>query len=151
MLDEVRPALLNADAYASVDDLLTMDDLHEQDVTIKRWHRNGKALKLRVKALNLEQQDAIYQASMVKNKKTGEWETARLVFCAETLTRSVRMPSLDTAQAQALARKNPVIINALVDFIWALAALDAETLEAAAHAMAPPDPNAEPGDNAGTE
>lgn len=152
MFEEVRPTLLNADAYASVDDLLTMDDLLEEDVTIKRWHRNGRALKLRVKALNIEQQDAIHQAALVKNKKTNEWESATLVFWAETLTRSVRSPALDLAQAQALAKKNPVIVKALVDFIWALAALDADLLEKAALALAPnAAPNADTGTGEGEE
>lgn len=156
MFEEVRPAMGNADPYASAADLLELDDLLEQDLTIRRWHKNGRPLKLRVKALNLEQQDAIYQAALVKNKKTGEWESHRLTFCAETLTRAVRIPALDLAQAQALARKNPIIISALADFIWALAAFDADTLEQAALALSPPaDPDAAPaadaGDNVGTE
>lgn len=148
MFQEVRPTLLNADAYASVDDLLGLDDLIEHDITIRRWHRNGRALKLRVKALNLEQQDQIYQASLIKNKKTGEWETARLSYCVETLQRAVRVPTLDLPQAQSLAHKNPVIINALVDFIWSLAAFDGDELEKVAYALAPADPNGEAADAA---
>ena len=127
-----------------------LDDLLEEDVTIKRWHRNGRPLKLRVKALNIEQQDAIHQAALAKNKKTGEWESVGIVFWAETLTRAVRVPALDLAQARSLAQKNPVIVKALVDFIWALAALDADLLEQAALALAPPDPNAPTDADAGT-
>lgn len=137
MINEVRPTLLASGEYASVNDLLEQADLLEQDVEIKRWHRNGRALRVRVKALNLVQQDAIHLAALVKHKKTGLWEADRSIFCAQTLMEGLRMPSLDLAQAQALVRKNPVVINSLVDFIWALAALDLETLEQAAHAMAP--------------
>lgn len=137
MLHEVQPTLLSSGPYATVDDLLEQSDLLEQDVTIRRWHKNGRPLRLRVKALNLEQQDAIHLAALIKHKKTGLWEADRLVFCAHSLVAGVRMPALDLGQAQALVRKNPSVINSLVDFIWALAALDLDTIEQAAHAMAP--------------
>jgi hypothetical protein len=136
---EARPALLDSGPYATVDELLEQDDLPECDLTIPRWHKNGKPLKLRVKALTLEQQDSIQMASLVKHPKTGEWITNRELFCAETLTRSVRMPGLDPAHGKALVRKNPVTISAIVDFIWVLAAMTDEELERAATAMAPPE------------
>jgi hypothetical protein len=137
MFDELTPISINATPYGTVEELLAVDDLVEQDVTIRRWSVGGRSLKLRLKALNLEQQDAIHQAALVKNPKTGLWEEHRPTFCTESLMRLVRVPALDIGQARTLVKKNPTVINALVDFGWALSALDTAALEAAALALAP--------------
>jgi hypothetical protein len=138
MFQEIIPIVPNTDPYATVDTLLVIDDLIEQDVTIRRWYASGKSLKVRLKALNLEQELDIQQAALTKNAKTGNWEQHRAIFCAESLVRLIRVPALDIDQARALVKKNPVVIGALVDFGWALSSLDSATLEAAALALTPP-------------
>jgi hypothetical protein len=127
--------------YASAEDLLTVSDLPERAVTIRRWHKNGRALTIRVRALDLDQQDRVNQAALTKNAKTGEWQQSVAAFNAATLEHAIVVPRLDTAQAQAMRKHNPVIIEKLVNFIWSLSALDDDTIEQYARALANPPPD----------
>jgi hypothetical protein len=122
--------------YASADDLLTVSDLPERNVTIRRWHKNGKPLTIRVKALDLDQQDRVNHAALEKNRKTGEWQQSVASFNAATLEHAVIVPKLTAEQAQAMRKHNPVIIEKLVQFIWGLSALDDETIENYARSLA---------------
>lgn len=140
MLDQVHPLASTDDGpYATAADLLGVQDIPELDVKIIRWHASGQALKLHVRGLSLPVQDKINQAALVKNAKTNIWETSRFLFCVETLQVGVRMPAIDGGIARSLLEKNPVVINALVDFIWSLAAFTDDELEKAAYALLPPD------------
>jgi hypothetical protein len=156
MLKDVQPIAPDGEPYATVEELTTVNDMPQRDVKVTRWFASGRALKLRVRGPNLDEQDAIHQAALTKNKKTGEWQEHRPTFCAETLQRCVVMPQLDTGQAQVMRKKNPVIISALVDLIWALPVFSDDELEKLALDMAPPpDPDAptpaDAGDNEGQE
>lgn len=143
MLKDVQPIGPDAEPYATAEELTTVDDMPGRDVRITRWFASGRMLKLRVRGPNLDEQDAIRQEALVKNKKTGEWQEHRPTFCAATLQRCVIVPPLDTAQAASMRKKNPVIIGALVDLIWALPVFSDEELEKLALDMAPPaDPDA---------
>lgn len=139
MFEDIQPLLTEqAVTYATADDLLTVSDLPERNVTIRRWHKNGKALTIRVRALDLDQQDRINQAALAKNGKTGEWQQSVAAFNAATLLEAMTVPKLDSAQAQAMRKRNPVIIEKLVQFIWSLSALDDDTIEEYARALANP-------------
>jgi hypothetical protein len=134
--------------YASADDLLTVSDLPERNVTIKRWHRNGKPLTIRIRALDLDQQDRVNTEAMVKNKRTNEWEQSEPALCAATLREAVVTPRLTNEQAQAMRKHNPIIIRTLVNFIWSLSALDDDTIEQTARALNPQaTPTADAGDD----
>lgn len=145
MFDEVQPLMAeSAVVFATADDLLTVADLPERNVTIRRWHKNGKPLTIRVRALDLDQQDRITQAAMIKNNKTGAWEQSVAAFNAATLHEALTTPKLTAEQARAMRQHNPIIIQKLVDFIWSLAALDDATIEQYARTLAPSDtPQAE--------
>lgn len=122
----------SAGAYASADDLLTIGDLPETDVIVKRWHRNGAPLRVRLKALSLDQQARIEQESMRLNPQTKYAERDAILFDCLTLSQSVIVPALNREQAMALRHKNPRVIRALVDYSWILSSLDEETLAALA-------------------
>lgn len=146
-LKEVQPLFeSNTDPYASVGDLLQVDDLMEIDLTIPRWR-----LKVRVKALSLEQQALINQAALVKNAKTGLWETSDPLFYTATLEHGIIAPRLSKEQARGMQAHNPTIIRALGDLIWLLSALDVTDVEKAAHALAPDDPQAPANATGGTD
>ncbi len=141
MFDELTPLTQDtAVVYATADDLLTIADLPERNVTIRRWHKNGKPLIIRIRALDLDQQDRINHAATTRNSKTGEWEQSVAALNAATLLEAVIVPKLTPDQAKAMRGHNPVIIQKLVDFIWGLAALDDATIEQYARALAPADP-----------
>lgn len=145
MFDDVQPLLSDqAVVYASADDLLSVVDLPERNVTIRRWHRNGKPLTIRVRALDLDQQDRINQAALTKNPKTGEWQQSIAAFNAATLLEAVAVPKLTPDQAKAMRSHNPIIIQKLVNFVWSLSGLDDETIEGYARALANPTPDPDP-------
>lgn len=141
MFDELTPLMQDtAVVFATADDLLTVADLPERNVTIRRWHKNGKALTIRIRALDLDQQDRVNHAAATKNTKTGDWEQSIAAFNAATLLEAVIVPKLTPDQAKAMRGHNPIIIAKLVEFIWSLAALDDATIEQYARTLATPDP-----------
>lgn len=152
MFEEVQP-LMAADAVvlASAEDLLAVADLPERNVTVRRWHKNGKPLTIRVRALDLDQQDRVNQAALIKNAKTQEWQQSVAAFNAATLFEAIVVPKLTPEQAQAMRKHNPVIVEKLVNFVWSMAALDDDTIEGYARALAnpTPDPAAAAADAAG--
>lgn len=116
-------------AYASVEDLLQVADLCEVDLTITRWKRNGASLRIRVRALDFDQQERIDRGSLVKID--GQIVKSEARFAALTLREAVIVPTLNDAQAQAMRKHNPSIITAIVRFVWdVLSALDQETIDA---------------------
>lgn len=116
-------------AYASVDDLLLVSDLCEVDLTVTRWKRNGASLRIRVRALDFDQQEQIDRGSLIKVDNQIVKSEAR--FAALTLQAAVIVPTLNAAQANAMRKHNPSIISAIVRFIWdVLSALDQETIDA---------------------
>jgi hypothetical protein len=142
MFDQVVPIAPSADPYATSADIQAIQDIPEIDVTITRWTASGRPLKLRIRGLDLPDQDAIQQAALVKNAKTGLWEQSRVLFCVETLQRIIRVPAIDKGMAQTMLRKNPLVINALVDLGWSLSAFTDDELEKAAYDLLPPDADA---------
>jgi hypothetical protein len=142
MFEELTPIMADTPvSYASAEDLLTVSDLPERAVTIRRWHKNGRALTIRVRALDLDQWDKVNQAALIQNKKTGAWEQSIAAFNAAVLLEAVIVPKLAPEQAKAMRQHNPVIIGKLVEFIQSLSALDDETIENYARILANPTPD----------
>lgn len=103
-----------ADATASVTDLMAVDDMPEATVRVERWKQ-----AVRLKGPNLPQQVAIIQQSRKKDLLTNTIVRDQPKFVALTLQHCMVSPRLDGAQAKLLTEsKNPVILNALVDFCW---------------------------------
>lgn len=72
MLDQVQPIPSNEPVqYASVEEILAVQDLPERNVQIKNWTASGKPLVLRVRGLDLPTQIRIIQASNVKVSISG--------------------------------------------------------------------------------
>ena len=134
----------SATVYASADDLLGVDDLPEYDVTIRRWQKSGAALKVRVRALDLNAQEAIDIAALIQHPKTNEWVRSGAAYEAATLQYGVSVPRLSEAQASLMRAHNPTIIGAITRFIWALSAIPQATIEALVNDLAGPAPAAPP-------
>lgn len=115
--------------YASVDDLLEVADLCEVDLTITRWKKSGASLRIRVRALDFDQQERIDRNCLVKIDDRVVRSEAR--FASLTLKEALIVPTLNDAQANAMRKHNPSIISAIVRFVWdVLSALDQETIDA---------------------
>lgn len=127
--------------YASAATLTTVDDLLEQDITIRRWKASGGSLKLRVKALDLDQQDQINFGALVQHPKTKQWVVSDAAFAELTLREGIIVPRLSPEQAKAMRKHNPAIITDLVKYIWLLSSLEERTIEA--YASSPDDPPAD--------
>ena len=139
LLDEVIPGGATAD-YASAGDLVTLDDLAELDVVVKRWHVSGRPLKLRVRALDLDQQEQIDIAATIQHPVTHEWVRSEAAYAAATLREGVIVPKLDNAKAQQLRKRNPTIVKELISLIWTLSSLDDALLERLVNIDDPPAP-----------
>jgi hypothetical protein len=146
MFGEAGPAVgVDTSApYATASDLTTADDLAEMDLTVKRWHKNGKPLKIRIKALDLDQQEAIDLDALKQHPKTKEWFRSDALYCAATLQHGVIVPKLTKEQAQAMRQRNPNILRGVVQWIWALSALDVDDIEKYANDLANLDGAASP-------
>jgi hypothetical protein len=115
--------------YASVDDLMLVSDLCEVDLVVTRWKRNGASLRIRVRALDFDQQEKIDRNSLIKIDERIVKSEAR--FAALTLKEAVIVPQLSDAQARQMTKHNPSIITAIVRFVWdVLSALDQEMIDA---------------------
>lgn len=99
-------------APASLDALLAVDDLPVLTVYIEGWKQ-----AIRVKAPDLPQLVVIHQQSRKKDPLTGDIIRDRVKYLALALMAIMVDPKLDEAQATLLVRsKNPVVIEAIVDF-----------------------------------
>jgi hypothetical protein len=139
LFDEIQTTAADA-AYATPTDLMMVDDLAEMDVTITRWQASGKRLKLRVRALDLDQQEQIDIESTIEHPATKQWVRSGALYAAATLRESVIVPKLNNGQAQMLRKHNPIIINELVKFIWTLSAIDDALLARLVNIDDPPPP-----------
>ena len=120
------PTTLQAgEGYASVDDILACSDLAEATIRVPHWKRNGAQLVLRVRALSLEQKDAVLRESRGKDGQLDE--VAQI--CA-TLREGCMVPRFTAAQAEQLRTKNPTALDQVAKFIWTLSALDQELIDA---------------------
>lgn len=123
-------------AYATADDLLLMSDLAEMDIKVRRWKRGGQPLRLRVRALDFDQQEVIERGALVKID--GQYVRSEAKFAALTLQHGVIVPKLTAEQANALRKHNPAIISTVVRFIWeTLSILDQDVIDALANEQIP--------------
>lgn len=125
LFDEARPSTGDpALTYGKPGDLLTIDDLLEMDLDVQRWK-----MKIRVRALDLDQEDRIELESLIKHPKTGEWYQPPALKMAITLREGIIVPKLDKAQAEALRKRNPRIAEGIARWIRLLSSLTHETIE----------------------
>jgi hypothetical protein len=115
--------------YPTAEALTTVNDLLEQNVWVRRWRANGGSLKLRIRALDLEQQDRINFGKFVQHPKTKAWLESHAAYCTLTLFEGIIAPKLTPEQAHSMRRRNPIIMGQLADYIWLLAALTEEAIE----------------------
>lgn len=134
------PTKLQAgEEYASVDDILACSDLPEATVRVPHWKRNGAQLVLRVRALSLEQKDAVLRES-----RTGDGQIDEVAQICATLREGCMVPRFTAAQAEQLRSKNPTALEQVAKFIWTLSALDQELIDALVQSLtgaAPPPPD----------
>jgi hypothetical protein len=116
-------------AYATADDLLLLSDLCELDIVVDRWKRGGTPLRIRIKALDFDQQEKIERLALVK--VDGKLVRSEAAFAAYTLFESLVVPKLTLEQAQAMRKHNPQIITNIVTFIWnTLSIIDQDIIDA---------------------
>jgi hypothetical protein len=152
-------SLAAGETYASVSDILEVQDLAEATIHVPFWTgRDGKPLALRVRGLSLEQQDQVRMLAARKVDKrdrqhgvTQHWPT----FVAMTLHFGLTAPSLTPEQALALFRKNAEAVESICSFIWLLSAVAQDVIDtivttlARVEAGADDAPAAEPDDEPG--
>ena len=126
----------NPTEYASVNDLLAVDDLIECAVKHPAWTIGGRPLVLRVRGLSLESQEEILRAARIagaarakENKETNAPSQDWLTYCLETMRLGVIQPSLTRAHARLLLSKNAKAIEDLVNFIWGLSLMNRDYIE----------------------
>lgn len=135
--DVLYATLANGESYASVADLVAVDDIAQATVEIPRWKKNGQSLKLLVRGLDLEQQERITDQARVKDRLTGQVVKDRKRFCSATLREACVQPHLTDAQAVGLAEKNASIVEAIVAFVWqTLTYSSPDEVAAIVHALA---------------
>lgn len=150
MPDFLLPTPLAPDeSYASVSDILTCDDLAEVTIHVPFWNNAA----LRVRALDLETQDAIRMAAgrAVKpiDRERGIVQHSP-TFAAETFQRGIVQPMFTKEQAQAIVRKHAKAVELVVNFVWALSAMSQEEIHAIVAAEAQI-PAAEPAPDSGVD
>lgn len=124
LFDEAAPSAGAGLEYGSAGALTTVDDLLEIDLDVRRWK-----MKIRVRALDLDQEDRIELESLVKHPKTGEWYQPPALKTAITLREGIIVPKLDKEQAKTLVKRNPRIAEGIARWIRLLSSLTNETIE----------------------
>lgn len=129
--------------YLTFEELLAIPDRVEVDVKIPFW-RNAR---VRVRALGLEEQEAILRKARVvaaqHAKASGDpagygstaqdWQT----YILESLREGVIMPALDDAKVYLLKKRNPRAMEMLVELIWSLSAFSQDNINALVEDLTP--------------
>jgi hypothetical protein len=128
------PATLAAgEELASLDDILTCSDIPEITVRVDFWRRAGQALPVRVRGLDLDQQEQVRRAAAravaTEDRALGvtqHWP----IFVVTTLAHSFVSPRITIDQAQKLVRKNGAACEQLAKLAWDLSATSQERIDA---------------------
>jgi hypothetical protein len=130
LLDLLTPPAV-AD-LASVDDLLTVDDLPEVTIRVPFWLRDGQPLAIRVRALDLDQQDTVRMAAQravkAQDRQRGvhqHWPT----YVWKTWQLGCISPKLTADQAQRLCTKHAEATEQVVELIWTISRLNQTTID----------------------
>lgn len=111
--------------YATVDDILTCDDLQQATIRVPNWRKNGKPMAIRVRALSLMQRELVSRESV---RADG---TVDVVAQLEaTLREGVLLPKFDINTASKLRHKNGAVLEQIAAFIWTMSKLDQEFIDA---------------------
>lgn len=120
------PTRLEAgEEYATIDDILTCQDLPEAIVRVPQWKKNGRALAIRVRALSLMQKEAVLAACRRSDGSIDE-----VLQIEATLREGCLMPRFDPTTAEKLRYKNPDALSAVFRMIWSLSSLNQELIDA---------------------
>lgn len=127
--------LADGEDYPSVDELMALGGLVACTVRVPFWRRaDGADVPVRVSGLDLPTQEAIrLQAARAVKKEDRERGVRQHgpTFAAATLAAALAAPRLTFEQAMALVRgRHAAGVELLVNFIWAISAVDQETVDA---------------------
>jgi hypothetical protein len=124
LFTEVRTPVNGEAGYGTAAQVAAADDLLEFNFFVVRW-----GFSVRLRALDLDQEDKIELESLVKHPKTQEWYQPPALKTAITLREGIIVPKLDKAQAEALRKRNPRIAEGIARWIRLLSSLTKETIE----------------------
>jgi hypothetical protein len=128
-------ALELGEDYATIADIFELDDLPQATIRVPQWKRRGKPLAIRVRGLSLLQRDIVARESL---RPDGTINTVAQIEA--TLREGVLVPQFDAATASRLRQKNPVALEQIAQFIWALSSLDQDLINATVTQLARADP-----------
>lgn len=129
------PARLEAgQEFATLEQILACSDLAELTVKSDFWRdADGTALAVRVRALDLAEQDRVRSAAAravdAADRALGveqHWPT----FVCMTLALGLSSPRITTEQALALQRKNARAVELLTDLVWKLSSTSQDRIDA---------------------
>lgn len=124
--------------YASVSDILEVQDLAEATIHVPFWQRNGKPLALKVRGLSLDAQEQVRMQAARKVAKADRAHGAKQhwpTFCAMTLCFGCLQPAFTPEQALALFRKNAAAVELVSQFIWTISAVSQDTIDSIVETM----------------
>jgi hypothetical protein len=124
----ITPASLSdGEDFASLDDILECQDIPEITIRVPWWRRKGKPMPIRVRGLNLEQQDQVRNAAAravhPEDRARGikqHWPT----FVTMTLALGLAAPGLTYDQAKRVAKKNVAACQQIANFIWTISSAE---------------------------
>lgn len=129
----IAARLAAGDDYASVDDILECQDIPESTIYVPFWKRRGKPVALRVRGLDLEQQDKVRMAAarrVAKEDRELGIKQHYPTLVTATLCEGIVSPKLTPEQATKLRKKNAVACAAIAEYIWHLSRVDQEYVNA---------------------
>lgn len=129
----ITPASLESgEDFARLDDILTCQDIPEITIRVPWWRRKGKPMPVRVRGLDLDQQDQVRTAAA---RAVAEQDRARGVrqhwptFVRMTLALGLISPALTYEQAAKLTRKNAKACEQIANFIWVISSVEQERID----------------------
>jgi hypothetical protein len=134
MTSIITPAILDkGEDFARLDDILECQDIPEITIRVPWWSRKGKPMAVRVRGLDLEQQEqvrttaarAVQEVDRARGVKQ-HWPT----FVTMTLALGLASPVLTYDQAKRLGKKNARACEQIANFIWAISSVAQDRIDA---------------------
>ena len=129
--------------YCSIADIFETDDIPQATIRVPQWKSHGRAVAIRVRGLSLMQREIVARESAQTDGTINN-----VAQIEATIREGVLVPKFDLATASRLRHKNPLALQQIAEFIWALSALDQQFIDSVvidlAQAAPAPDASAEP-------
>lgn len=129
----ITPASLEAgEDFARLDDILACQDIPEITIRVPWWRRKGKPMPVRVRGLDLDEQEQVRNAAA---RAVHEQDRARGVrqhwptFVVMTLALGLVSPGVTYDQAKRLAKKNAKACEQIANFIWVISSVEQERID----------------------